>query len=515
MEVEIPDEVNLNTIANHTVHRSRLLEDHKINKENQNNKYKKAGVSKNIFRRHLSQCPPQPQLGNYQSSLDTLLSDSKHNSNYKPRHKDSPGKLQTMQNQANNKPIAKEKEAPTLSAPTEILLCTANDLIASVKEGNFTKIREIIGSKYYQHEWLSVEDANKDTPLMIATKIACSSNDFSIIKAILHKHSNPTKKNSIKMSAMDIAIICKNIKLASLLNDAAHACKHRTWLRKRDMVFSKLKALPDCYMEIKFNCSSYIPFLSLFTPSDTYRIWKVGSSLRVSFNFLGMYKRKIIKSNTTMILKEGQDNIIIVDEQNKAYFSAFDKPSKEEKVQIITYMFQSTPVQARLNISSIKFKQLSTKTKVVNAIKCRRFELQVHAQVNSKQISLDDSVTVEKNKKKNMSFYIWAAEHFPLSIKLLLDVIKPLSQHNHQFRTLKMILSDPGVHNLVENEGFPIKIRVPINMVVSAVINFKNYQPFWDTSVFDMPPEFKRMPRSECFPNILKYKGAVFANLQI
>lgn len=49
-------------------------------------------------------------------------------------------------------------------------------------------------------------------------------------------------------------------------------------------MFSVLESLPDFKIDMSFECeSSVIPFLKNFTPHDTFKIYKAGSSIRLDF----------------------------------------------------------------------------------------------------------------------------------------------------------------------------------------------------------------------------------------
>lgn len=59
-----------------------------------------------------------------------------------------------------------------------------------------------------------------------------------------------------------------------------------------------------------FNCkSSFIPFVKNLAPSDTYKIYKQGSKIRLDMTLVGFKKLKSIRGNLSVIFKgRGQDN---------------------------------------------------------------------------------------------------------------------------------------------------------------------------------------------------------------
>ena len=49
-------------------------------------------------------------------------------------------------------------------------------------------------------------------------------------------------------------------------------------------MFAVLESLPDFKIEMSFECeSSFVPFLTNFTPSDTFTFYKKASSIRLDF----------------------------------------------------------------------------------------------------------------------------------------------------------------------------------------------------------------------------------------
>ena len=127
---------------------------------------------------------------------------------------------------------------------------------------------------------------------------------------------------------------------------------------KKGLIFQTLSNMKDFYMEMKWNFeSSFIPFFSKFAPSDTYKIWKVGSSMRLDFSFLGVNKKhKFIKTNTSILFRNfeqvfeenypGKDKVIL-QKDKKFVIDPFaqieEKDKKEFYHEMINDMLKSTP----------------------------------------------------------------------------------------------------------------------------------------------------------------------------
>lgn len=93
-------------------------------------------------------------------------------------------------------------------------------------------------------------------------------------------------------------------------------------------MFKALEALPDFKMDMHFSCkSNFIPFLQNITPSDTYRIYKKGSMLRLDMTLVGFRHLKCIRGNLSVLFKgRGQQNegeLFVVDHDSKTVSNIF------------------------------------------------------------------------------------------------------------------------------------------------------------------------------------------------
>ena len=75
--------------------------------------------------------------------------------------------------------------------------------------------------------------------------------------------------------------------------------------------------------------SNFIPFLGSIAPSDTYKIYKRGSKLRLDMTLVGFKNLKSIRGNLSVLFKgRGQDNegeLYVVDHDTKSVTNLFNQ----------------------------------------------------------------------------------------------------------------------------------------------------------------------------------------------
>lgn len=75
-----------------------------------------------------------------------------------------------------------------------------------------------------------------------------------------------------------------------------------------------------------------------------------------------------------------------------------------------------------------------------------------------------------KEQRKKLSASIWMSNKFPLSIQQLLPLFEILSPSNEHFDKLREFIS------LKLPPGFPVQVELPVLMILSARITFRNYK---------------------------------------
>ena len=78
-----------------------------------------------------------------------------------------------------------------------------------------------------------------------------------------------------------------------------------------------------------FNCkSNFLPFVRNITPSDTYKISKQGSKIRLDMTLVGFRNLKCIRGNLSVLFKgrsqENEGELMVVDHETKSVSNIFN-----------------------------------------------------------------------------------------------------------------------------------------------------------------------------------------------
>lgn len=125
-----------------------------------------------------------------------------------------------------------------------------------------------------------------------------------IVKVLVENGADPQHRVTPKGKfPMEEAMTLKNKEIIRTLLLAGHQLKLNRWEKTKQEVLNLLESIPDFSFEIHWECdSNYIPFVSKLAPSDTNKISKKGSSLRMDATIAGINKLKVIRGNISLFL---------------------------------------------------------------------------------------------------------------------------------------------------------------------------------------------------------------------
>jgi len=170
-------------------------------------------------------------------------------------------------------------------------------------------------------------DINNNSPLCLAVKLQ---NLDAVIVLTDAYCSAKLNANQQLPSPFELACALKNRPILEVLMNSVLKLKEYFLDLHKEIILKTLESLPDFSLDLHFECtSSFIPFISNLAPSDTYKIYKRGSNLRLDMTLVGFRKLQSIRGNLTVIYKgRGTKNVgqlLLVDHERKAVRSIFEE----------------------------------------------------------------------------------------------------------------------------------------------------------------------------------------------
>ena len=204
------------------------------------------------------------------------------------------------------------------------------ELHKAVYENNLRMIRKICAMESNTHLFCDINEVDPmgNTPLMLAIKL----NNYDAMN-VLCDHDADIKHKCFDddISPFEYAIATRNKKVLKILLNSVKKQKLTHWENSKNDVLKAIKTIPDFSIDLKLNFNSNI--FSLFTsitPSDTFKISKLGGNMRIDMN--------INSSNSSFKSIKGKCSILIQEKGNNVNVYKIDHQKKQVKNLLINFL---------------------------------------------------------------------------------------------------------------------------------------------------------------------------------
>eukprot|EP00752_Nemacystus_decipiens_P009980 g8900.t1 len=418
-------------------------------------------------------------------------------------------------------------------------------------------------------------DHHGNTPLLLALQLG----RLECANALLEAGANVDIKSGRRYHLMDEAVLTGD---QAIVRQVYMRAQQLTWLRWKGRLphlLDILEEIPDFYVEMKWSFSAAFlmaPLMQAVAPSDTYRIWKRGSWLRIDSTIVGVGARFKLKRGRLSLVFMGKDSatpgvLLRVDHTKSKVYNALRRlewqTNREVDKAVHNLMASSNKggvdstqfkakktvfreshksdggqqvqaVMAGWNCSTYQYlgsMQMKTTRKGGNVVqyvpKHRYFDTRGDKPLLTKAkeaIAREEAATaagaggggggglkkgvgasmfqkpfwknnpdlnedkVHRQINKQVKATVWMAHDYPLKLKHIMPALEILSVRDDMAARLRSVLSLAGI----PQEGFPVKVSVPLMMTVKAVVTFENFRSDGiDPSNFVVPAEYQRSRR--------------------
>ncbi|RUS84808.1 hypothetical protein EGW08_007423 [Elysia chlorotica] len=261
-------------------------------------------------------------------------------------------------------------------------------------------------------------DPRGRTPLHLSVSLG----HLESARVLLKYGANANAENKGYWSVLHEAVCSGDPEIVQLV------LQHRDFQRysKRTVgvpdLLKKLEESPDFYVEMKWEFTSWVPLISRMCPSDTYKVWKKGSSVRIDTTLLGFdnltwqrgsrsYIFKVTGDNTASIMEVDHDLHEVYQETIRVMPMSADpsvmRPSEEAVVARLTSPACTTYVDTnRISFERSKsgiWGWRSDKVEPVNNYDCKVFtanNVELVTKTRTEHLTGKDKLKAKKSSSK-------------------------------------------------------------------------------------------------------------------
>ncbi|XP_048512226.1 ankyrin repeat domain-containing protein 13D isoform X3 [Athalia rosae] len=171
------------------------------------------------------------------------------------------------------------------------------------------------------------------TPLMLAVTLGHA----EAARILLHHQANVNTENTQGWSVVQEAVGTGDPELLQMVLERRDYQRYTNRVAGIPELLHKLKQAPDFYVEMKWEFTSWVPLVSRMCPSDTYKVYKQGSNVRIDTTLLGFDHTNWQRGNRSYVFKGQNDGATMmeVDHETKKVYVEHMKLVSEDHEQMI------------------------------------------------------------------------------------------------------------------------------------------------------------------------------------
>ncbi|XP_045589265.2 ankyrin repeat domain-containing protein 13D [Procambarus clarkii] len=154
-----------------------------------------------------------------------------------------------------------------------------------------------------------LRDPRGRTPLMLAVTLG----HLESTRSLLRYHCNVNVENNDGWTVLQEATATGDPELLGIILEGRDMQRYSSRVAGIPSLLAKLKEAPDFYVEMKWEFTSWVPLVSRMCPSDTYRVYKSGSCVRIDTTLIGFDQTSWQRGNRSYIFKGQADGATMME----------------------------------------------------------------------------------------------------------------------------------------------------------------------------------------------------------
>lgn len=156
---------------------------------------------------------------------------------------------------------------------------------------------------------VELPDPRGRTPLELAVALG----HLESVRVLLRHNANVGRENAGGWTVLQEAVSTGDPEMVQLVLQYRDYQRATRRLAGIPELLSKLRRASDFYVEMKWEFTSWVPLVSKVCPSDVYRVWKRGESLRVDTTLLGFEHMTWQRGRRSYIFKGEDEGAVVME----------------------------------------------------------------------------------------------------------------------------------------------------------------------------------------------------------